>query len=291
VRASKLLAIVAAAIALVGCKPATQAHKATSSFSVPAATALGAVSSSAPVLSGTPTPTAAPVVEAPTATQAVTPTATVSTTTTAPSQVLYVAGSTLTGTAPAPGTCHARTAADGQPLPDLHCTPGAIVAAVTQANIHTTICLVGYTATVRPPVSQTDAFKIKDELAYSISSGELDHLVPLELGGSSDAHNLWVEPGSIPNPKDAVENALHAKVCAGQMTLAAAQLGIATEWTAFLTTAPVAPTTVRPVQPPVAAPSTVIPPGATAMCNDGTYSFATHHQGACSHHGGVAVFY
>ncbi|MFE4995514.1 DUF3761 domain-containing protein [Streptomyces mirabilis] len=31
--------------------------------------------------------------------------------------------------------------------------------------------------------------------------------------------------------------------------------------------------------------------GATALCNDGTYSYAAHHQGACSHHGGVAVFY
>ncbi|MET7765881.1 DUF3761 domain-containing protein [Streptomyces sp. NPDC005393] len=31
--------------------------------------------------------------------------------------------------------------------------------------------------------------------------------------------------------------------------------------------------------------------GATAQCNDGTYSYAAHHQGACSHHGGVAVFY
>ncbi|MFF4361166.1 DUF3761 domain-containing protein [Streptomyces bauhiniae] len=27
------------------------------------------------------------------------------------------------------------------------------------------------------------------------------------------------------------------------------------------------------------------------MCNDGSYSYAAHHQGACSHHGGVAVFY
>ncbi|MER5604019.1 DUF3761 domain-containing protein [Streptomyces sp. NPDC002265] len=27
------------------------------------------------------------------------------------------------------------------------------------------------------------------------------------------------------------------------------------------------------------------------MCNDGTYSYAAHHQGACSHHGGVDVFY
>jgi hypothetical protein len=31
--------------------------------------------------------------------------------------------------------------------------------------------------------------------------------------------------------------------------------------------------------------------GATALCNDGTYSFAADHQGACSHHGGVQVFY
>ncbi|WP_345354000.1 DUF3761 domain-containing protein [Actinoallomurus liliacearum] len=33
------------------------------------------------------------------------------------------------------------------------------------------------------------------------------------------------------------------------------------------------------------------PAGATARCNDGTYSYAAHHQGACSHHGGVAVFF
>jgi hypothetical protein len=26
-------------------------------------------------------------------------------------------------------------------------------------------------------------------------------------------------------------------------------------------------------------------------CNDGAYPYAAHHQGACSHHGGVAVFY
>ena len=30
------------------------------------------------------------------------------------------------------------------------------------------------------------------------------------------------------------------------------------------------------------------PTGATARCKDGTYSHARHHQGACSHHGGVA---
>lgn len=33
------------------------------------------------------------------------------------------------------------------------------------------------------------------------------------------------------------------------------------------------------------------PAGATAQCNDGTYSFSQHHQGTCSGHGGVAQFY
>ncbi|MCU1398854.1 MAG: hypothetical protein JWN62_1963 [Acidimicrobiales bacterium] len=42
------------------------------------------------------------------------------------------------------------------------------------------------------------------------------------------------------------------------------------------------------VPSPVDAPSA--PDGATAQCNDGTYSFSQHHQGTCSHHGGVAVW-
>ncbi|HVY86019.1 MAG TPA: DUF3761 domain-containing protein [Caulobacterales bacterium] len=30
-----------------------------------------------------------------------------------------------------------------------------------------------------------------------------------------------------------------------------------------------------------------VPSGATAQCRDGSYSFSFHHQGTCSHHGGV----
>jgi hypothetical protein len=33
------------------------------------------------------------------------------------------------------------------------------------------------------------------------------------------------------------------------------------------------------------------PAGATARCNDGSYSYSTHRSGTCSHHGGVAVWY
>jgi len=35
-------------------------------------------------------------------------------------------------------------------------------------------------------------------------------------------------------------------------------------------------------------PAPAPPPGATYLCNDGTYSFSEHRAGACSHHGGVA---
>jgi hypothetical protein len=61
-------------------------------------------------------------------------------------------------------------------------------------------------------------------------SGELDHEIPLELGGANDARNLWVEAGSIPNPKDAVEDALNRAVCDGKVKLRAAQAAIAKNW-------------------------------------------------------------
>jgi hypothetical protein len=87
---------------------------------------------------------------------------------------------------------------------------------------------------VRPSASETDRFKF--DVAYpaygdpDAEKTELDHLVSLELGGSNDATNLWPESPPTPNPKDKVEDALHAAVCDGQVTLAAAQNAIASDW-------------------------------------------------------------
>lgn len=39
---------------------------------------------------------------------------------------------------------------------------------------------------------------------------------------------------------------------------------------------------------PVRTSSGQAPPGASAQCRDGSYSFSAHHRGTCSHHGGVA---
>jgi hypothetical protein len=130
------------------------------------------------------------------------------------------------------GTITGHCAYRGQ-LPDPRCTPGSIDPAVTQQNIRSTICRHGYTRTVRPPESQTERFKF--DVAYPAygTSGrtELDHLVPLELGGSNDATNLWPEKPPTPNPKDSVERALNRAVCDGTITLAAAQQAIAANWT------------------------------------------------------------
>ncbi|HEX4862632.1 MAG TPA: hypothetical protein VFV02_01080 [Acidimicrobiales bacterium] len=126
----------------------------------------------------------------------------------------------------------------GYGLPDPTCTPGALNAAVNQANIGQTICATGWTSTVRPPESYTESLKRAQMSEYgetqSIRDYEEDHLVPLELGGApSDPHNLWPEPGASPNPKDDVESAAKHAVCDERMTLASAQRQIASDWVAF----------------------------------------------------------
>src|SRR6266508_1669286 len=42
------------------------------------------------------------------------------------------------------------------------------------------------------------------------------------------------------------------------------------------------------VRSPTRAPDNQPPPGATAQCRDGTFSFSQSRRGTCSHHGGVA---
>lgn len=194
----------------------------------------------------------------------------------------------------------------GVVLPNPGRTPGATNPAVTQTTINQTICVVGWTSTVRPPSSVTTALKIKQLASgydfqgdMSTKDYEEDHLISLELGGSPSAEaNLWPEPYASPDGarvKDQLENKLHALVCSGAMTLTVAQTAIATNWWSAYgayvgeAVAPVAPVPVAPVPVPVPVP--VMPSGATALCRDGTYSYAAHHQGACSGHGGVAQFY
>jgi hypothetical protein len=151
-------------------------------------------------------------------------------------------GSYTVAQQPPAGSCHFGSD-HGQPLPDRNCTPGALNPKVTQATLKATICGSGYTKGIRPPAAITDREKHANAIAYgftgSLRDAEYDHLISLELGGDpNDPRNLWVEPPSpghkpgsgVNNPKDQVENRLHAAVCSGQVTLSAAQQAIATDW-------------------------------------------------------------
>ncbi|WEO99529.1 hypothetical protein A6P39_038850 [Streptomyces sp. FXJ1.172] len=154
---------------------------------------------------------------------------------------LALAAAGLTVTA---GTAHAQSCSEAYlPLPDPSCQPGDLNPDVTQATIDSTICVSGWTATVRPPSSYTTALKKKQIVEYgytdtNTSDYEEDHFVPLELGGAPKSElNLWPEPqygAKTAANKDTVENKLKKAVCAGTVSLADAQNAIITDWTTAL---------------------------------------------------------
>ncbi len=136
-----------------------------------------------------------------------------------PLQVLAVQGSASTG------------------KPDYSYPPGATNPAVTQANISTTICRPGYTKTIRPPASYTNALKRRQMRERNLpgrpSDYEEDHYVPLEVGGHPrDPKNLWPQPWSQAKLKDKLENALNRAVCGGRLTLTQAQNCLLPDWVA-----------------------------------------------------------
>lgn len=163
----------------------------------------------------------------------------------APSVLVLPASNHVTGL-PYPVRCALRHSANGRWLPDPGCTPGAASSAVSQSNIHSTICITGYTASVRAPESETSRVKTAAMRSYNQptpgrTTTELDHQVPLELGGSNDIKNLWPEPSDISNggyrnTKDSVERALNRAVCAAhpRVTLVQAQNAINDDWTTAL---------------------------------------------------------
>lgn len=119
----------------------------------------------------------------------------------------------------------------GAKRPDPVLTPG--VARTTDVNA---VCHGGSTKLVR---HTTAAMKRQVCLAYHSKDCpheglmEIDHLIPLELGGADDVRNLWPQPAK-PTPgfheKDKLENYLHKQVCSGKIKLTDAQNAIRTDW-------------------------------------------------------------
>lgn len=126
-------------------------------------------------------------------------------------------------------------------LPNPQLTPGAIDPTVTQENIDSTVCVRGYTKTVRPPAYYTNKLKKHQMREYGYEDRnpkhyEEDHLIALSIGGNPrDPKNLWPEPRKSEwnaKKKDRLEYVLYRMVCDHEISLNEAQQAMASDWIA-----------------------------------------------------------
>jgi hypothetical protein len=126
------------------------------------------------------------------------------------------------------GTVSAQTA-----IPDPTITPG-----VVRTTDTVDVCSHG-TSQLRHTIRErSDAIMAE----YGLPGGrhpdyEIDHLIPLGIGGADSDANLWPEPRVSIEPewnaerKDQLEAKLRALVCAGRLDIVVAQRAVAYDWT------------------------------------------------------------
>jgi hypothetical protein len=123
---------------------------------------------------------------------------------------------------------------DVRPNPDL--TGGSV-----RSDGHDVQATCGHSKAHRGPMSHAR----RDEILtrYGLPPGthpdyEIDHLIPLCLGGSDDPSNLWPEPRRSIEPKwnaeakDRLERFMCDIVCSGQLDIETAQEDITKDWIA-----------------------------------------------------------
>lgn len=120
------------------------------------------------------------------------------------------AGQTNARAASSATVCHVQFSR-GLPGPDNagRCTPGAFTV-LTRAQV----C----DGTDRPSLRAADRREVLGEYGvpgWTGANGEIDHRVPVFLGGRTTPANLWPEPGAIPNRKDRLEFYVYRRVCFG----------------------------------------------------------------------------
>jgi len=153
-------------------------------------------------------------------------------------------------------TCRQK-AQNGKFVPDPNCTPGATNPSVTESMLMNPAFRTGCIRDKAPTEEQKTAtygwYKLlrPGDNAGDNQTCELDHLIPLYLGGADTLENIWPQcgPGGASGPghvalddryfkeKDKVEYYLGQQVREGNMGLADAQHGIATDWTQYLSKA------------------------------------------------------
>jgi hypothetical protein len=128
-------------------------------------------------------------------------------------------------------TSHCRMTTTGRP--DSACTPGKLM--TSDADL---IC----TQSTKERRKVSAALKRDVAAAYDVTlpapagTIEIDHFIPLALGGDNAVENLWPEPAT-PKPgfheKDLVELNLHNRVCDGEIDLEEAVRIVTTDWVKY----------------------------------------------------------
>jgi hypothetical protein len=118
-------------------------------------------------------------------------------------------------------------------VPDPTLTPGAVRSTDTAD-----VCQHGTSQLRHMTRERSDALLGE----YGLPGGrhpdyELDHLIPLGIGGADDDANIWPEPRATIEPewnaerKDQLEAKLRALVCGGKLDITVAQKAVADDWT------------------------------------------------------------
>ena len=165
-------------------------------------------------------------------------------------------------------------------------TPGAVL--TTDAS---TICTPGYASSVRD-VSTATKKQVYAEYGVSypqpLGAYEVDHFIPLEIGGSNDITNLWLEPAT-PTPgfhqKDQFENFEHGQVCNGTISAAEAQRRMVSDWYLYWQeeVEGTTPTTSAPVQSVPPLPQATTTTDASAAYYTSSYHTAKYwYPASCS---------
>jgi 5-methylcytosine-specific restriction endonuclease McrA len=143
------------------------------------------------------------------------------------------------------------TAQNGKFVPDPSCTPGAINPSVTESVLKNpafrTGCIRDEATTEEQKTATYDWYKTAhpSKNTGQNQTCELDHLIPLYLGGADTLDNIWPQcgPDNVAlddryfKEKDKVEYYLGQQVREGNIGLAEAQNGIATDWTQYISKA------------------------------------------------------
>ena len=133
-------------------------------------------------------------------------------------------------------------AAQASELPNPNLTPGALDPEVTEANIKDSVCKTTHftwTEAHQPPASYLEELFVDLTKAYELTDTnikhyQLDHLIPLSLGGHpTDPKNIWPQQLIAKwsaRRKDYLEEIVHEKVCKGEISLKDAQQLFRTNW-------------------------------------------------------------